>query len=51
MAYLLHEVLPKERNAARRVAPQAKTFVVIDGELYKRNPSETGILMKCIPIA
>ena len=26
-------------------------FIVIDDELYKRNPSETGILMKCIPIA
>ena len=24
---------------------------MIDGELYKRSPSETGILMKCIPIA
>jgi len=23
---------------------------MIDGELYKRSPSETGILMKCIPI-
>ena len=44
LAYLLHEVLPEERNAARRVA-------VIDGELYKRSPSKTGILMKCIPIA
>ena len=51
MAYLLHEVLPEERNAARRVARQAKTFAVIDGELYKRSPSETGILTKCIPIA
>ena len=26
-------------------------FAVIDGELYKHSPSETGILMKCIPIA
>ena len=51
LAYLLHDVLPEERNAARRVARRAKTFVVIDGKLYKRSPSETGILMKCIPIA
>ena len=51
MAYLLHEVLPEERNAARRIARRAKTFAIIDGELYKRSPSETGILMKCIPIA
>ena len=26
-------------------------FIVINDELYKRSPSETGILMKCIPIA
>ena len=51
MAYLLHEVLPEELNTARRVARRAKTFAVIDGELYKRSPSEAGILMKCIPIA
>ena len=38
-------------NAARRVARRAKMFVVIDDELYKRSPSKTGILMKCIPIA
>ena len=51
LAYLHHEVLPEERNTARRVARRAKTFAVIDGELYKRSPSETGILIKCIPIA
>ena len=50
MAYLLHEVLPEERNAAHRVARRAKTFAVIDGDLYKRSPSESSILMKCIPI-
>ena len=51
LAYLLQEVLPEDRNAARRIARRAKTFAVIDGELYKRSPSEIGILMKCIPIA
>ena len=51
MSYLLHEVLPEDRNAARRIARRAKMFVVINDELYKRSPSETGILMKCIPIA
>jgi hypothetical protein len=51
LAYLLHEVLLEDRNAARRVARQAKTFVVINGKLYKRSPSETGILKKCIPVA
>ena len=42
---------PEERNAARRVARRAKTFAVIDGDLYKRSPSKIVILMKCIPIA
>ena len=51
MAYLFHEVLPEECNTARRVARRAKTFAVIDGELYKRSSSVTGILIKCIPIA
>jgi len=51
LAYLLHEVLPEDRNTAHRIARRAKTFTVIDGELYKRSPSETGVLMKCIPIA
>ena len=51
LAYLLHEVLPEDRNTARRIARRAKTFTVIDSELYKHSPSETGILMKCIPIA
>ena len=51
MAYLLHEVLPKDRNAARKIARRAKTFAVIDSELYKHSTSESGILMKCIPIA
>ena len=51
LAYLLHAVLPEECNAARRVARRAKTFAVIDGELYNRSPSEIGILTKCIPIA
>ena len=51
LAYLHHEVLPEERNAARRVARRAKTFTMIDGKLYKHSPSEIGILMKCIPIA
>ena len=51
MAYLLHKVLPEDRNAARHIARRAKTFAVIDCELYKCSPSETGILMKCIPIA
>ena len=51
LAYLLQEVLPEEQNAARRIARRAKMFAIIDGELYKRSPSDTGILMKCISVA
>ena len=41
-------VLPSDRAQARRVARRAKSFVVIDRELYKRSPS--GVLQCCIPI-
>ena len=41
-------VLPSDRAQARRVARPAKSFVVIDRELYKRSPS--GVLQRCIPI-
>ena len=41
-------VLPSDRAEARRVARRAKSFVVIDRELYKRSPS--GVLQRCIPI-
>ena len=32
-------VLPSDRAQARRVARRAKSFVIIDDELYKRSPS------------
>ena len=38
---------PSDQAEARRVARHAKTFVLLDGEMYKRSPS--GILMHCIP--
>jgi len=41
-------VLPSERAEARRVSRRAKSFVVIDRELYKRSPSV--VLQRCIPI-
>jgi len=41
-------VLPSDCAQARRVARRAKSFVVIDRELYKRSPS--GVLQRCIPI-
>ena len=41
-------VLPSDRAQARRATRRAKSFVVIDRELYKRSPS--GVLQRCIPI-
>ena len=40
--------LPSDHTEARRIARRAKSFIVIDGELYKRIPS--GVLQRCIPI-
>jgi hypothetical protein len=40
--------LPPDRSDARRIARMAKSFTIIDGELYKRAAS--GILQRCIPI-
>jgi bifunctional pyridoxal-dependent enzyme with beta-cystathionase and maltose regulon repressor activities len=39
---------PLDRTEARRIARKAKSFTVIDGELYKRAAS--GVLQLCIPI-
>ena len=44
---LVDGTLPLDQAEARRVAHRAKTFVLLDGEMYKRSPS--GILMRCIP--
>ena len=45
---LLHEVLSMDKMRAQRLARGAKSFAIIDGELYRR--SHTGILQRCIPI-
>ena len=45
--YLLHDALPSDRTEARRLACRAKSFILIEGELYKW--SHTGILQLCIP--
>ena len=37
-----------DKTEAQRLARRAKSFVVIEGELYRR--SHTGILQRCIPI-
>ena len=44
---LINGTLPPDQAKARRVARRAKTFLLLDGEMYKRSPS--GILMRCIP--
>jgi ribonuclease HI len=38
--------LPSDQTEAQRIARRAKAFVLIDGELYKREAA--GILMRCI---
>jgi hypothetical protein len=40
--------LPSDRSEARRIARMAKSFTLVDGELYKRAAS--GVLQWCIPI-
>jgi hypothetical protein len=40
--------LPPDRSEARRIARMAKSFTIVDGELYKHATS--GILQWCIPI-
>ena len=46
--YLLHGALSTDKTEARWLARHAKSFVVIEGELYRR--SHTRILQRCIPI-
>ena len=41
-------VLPSDRAETRCIARQAKSFIVIDRELYRRSPS--GVLQCCILI-
>jgi ribonuclease HI len=40
--------LPSDRSEARRIARMAKSFTLVDGELYKHTAS--GILQRCVPI-
>jgi len=48
LAYLLHNKLPADRTEARRLARRAKSYVLVDGELYKQ--SHTRILQRCIRV-
>jgi transposase InsO family protein len=40
--------LPSNRYEARRIARMAKSFTLVDGELYKR--AAAGVLQRCVPI-
>jgi hypothetical protein len=40
--------LSSDRSEARRIARMAKSFTLVDGELYKRAAS--GIMQRCVPI-
>ena len=46
--YLLREALSTNKTEARCLVRRTKSFVVIEGELYRR--SYTGILQRYIPI-
>ena len=46
--YLLHDTLSIDKAEARWLTRRAKSFVLVEGELYKR--SHIGILQRCIPI-
>jgi transposase InsO family protein len=48
IAWIDRGELPSDRSEARRIARMAKSFTLIDGELYKRAAS--GILQRCVPI-
>jgi hypothetical protein len=47
-AWMARGELPADRAAARRIARMAKSFALVDDELYKRAAS--GILQRCVPI-
>jgi transposase InsO family protein len=49
IAWMDRGELPSDRSEARRIARMAKSFSLVDGELYKRTAS--GILQRCVPIS
>jgi hypothetical protein len=48
IAWMDRGELPSDRSEAKRIARMAKSFALIDGELYKR--AAFGILQRCVPI-
>jgi ribonuclease HI len=48
IAWMDRGELPSERSEAKRIARMAKSFALVDGELYKHAASS--ILQRCVPI-
>jgi hypothetical protein len=48
IAWMDRGELPSDRFKARRIARMAKSFTLVDGEMYKRAAS--GVLQRCVPI-
>jgi transposase InsO family protein len=49
IAWMDRGELLSDRSEARRIASMAKSFTLVDGEMYKRVTS--GVLQRCVPIA
>jgi hypothetical protein len=48
IAWMDRVELPSDRSEAKRIARMAKSFTLVNGELYKRAASD--ILQRCVPI-
>jgi transposase InsO family protein len=48
IAWMDRGELPSDRSEARHISRMAKSFTLIDGDLYKRATS--GVLQRCVPI-
>ena len=46
IAYLARGALPGQEVLDRRIVRRAKSYTVINGELYKRSPS--GMFLRCV---
>jgi ribonuclease HI len=46
LAYMINKELPEDAVKAKRITRRSKTFVVLQGKLYKK--SITGVLQRCV---
>ncbi|KAK1699282.1 hypothetical protein QYE76_015979 [Lolium multiflorum] len=44
--YLIDQKLPKDEVLARQIIRRARSYTIVDGQLYKR--SATGVFLKCV---